>query len=480
MQVQNFSMSNKLRRNDPVLICCVWVTLSALIAMRAWFHFTASPLPDEAYYWLWGQRPGLSYFDHPPLQAWLQAVTQSVFGTSRFALRLPAVFTTSILIACLFWWHRRLGQPHFPTTLAVTFSSPLIFTMTGMVFNDHLMIACLALATIQLFLLYDNPCRIRHLYAAALLIGLAGLAKYNAAVFAIGAFAVIPLTPKLRKLLLNPHLYAAAAVCLLCLMPVFIWNFANDAASFKYNLEDRLGVAPTWPKAAGRAIVFLVAFCFVLSPVAFVAIVAALRKPNQQTGLRTALIVFSFATLFCVLLSYSTFVIYYWNVIAVVALLPFLPLLMKRWAILSHMLYGTGIIAVLLVNHIVRPFAAPADNETAIMYGWPEINMAISRYQADWLITTDYRSAAILAFWQDDPSVDVIAERISQFTLWFDNPAREGMDAIILSSDWFPLTDVVFDRFERVEALVRVPVTKWGRPITTYKIWLGIGYSSPE
>ena len=58
------------RRPLPIAILVIFAAI--LIVDRAVFHLFAGPLPDEAYYWLWGQHPDWSYFDHPPLQAWLQ------------------------------------------------------------------------------------------------------------------------------------------------------------------------------------------------------------------------------------------------------------------------------------------------------------------------------------------------------------------------------------------------------------------------
>ena len=37
--------------------------------MRVLYALFAGPSPDEAYYWLWGQHPGLSYYDHAPFHA---------------------------------------------------------------------------------------------------------------------------------------------------------------------------------------------------------------------------------------------------------------------------------------------------------------------------------------------------------------------------------------------------------------------------
>ena len=43
----------------------------AFLAVKVTFIFTAGPASDEVYYWMWGRIPELSYFDHPPLHAWL-------------------------------------------------------------------------------------------------------------------------------------------------------------------------------------------------------------------------------------------------------------------------------------------------------------------------------------------------------------------------------------------------------------------------
>ncbi len=57
------------------------------------FHFVhlalAGVFMDEAYYWMWGQHPALSYYDHPPLNAWLLGLSSIVLGWNTVALRLP-------------------------------------------------------------------------------------------------------------------------------------------------------------------------------------------------------------------------------------------------------------------------------------------------------------------------------------------------------------------------------------------------------
>lgn len=465
------------------------LAVAALLAMRLWFHLMASPLPDEAYYWLWGRNLDLSYFDHPPLQAWMQAITHAMFGTNLFALRLPALVTSATVFSCLVWWSQRFGAAghYLLITAAVILASPLMFLMTGIVFNDHLLIALLSLATIQLYLLFEGQIRrqlrLRHLYLAAVFIGLAGLTKYNAALFAIGALAMVAATRDLRPLLRNPHLYLAGMVTLACLTPVFLWNANHGGASFQYNLQDRLAHANTLSAYLKRGTSFAVGFGLALSPILLGAILGLYRQNNLPKPMallrQIGLWIFASCSIACLILSYWVSVIYYWNVIAVVALLPLMGAILRPKWLAVHVVFGLLLNGALIFNHTVFPLASLSgrtDAETALMYGWPQISAAIGAENSDVIITTDYRSGAILAFWRDDPNVAVIATRLSQFTLW--RGPRQGQDAIILSSDAFPITGVLSQRFDRIEDLTTVKVMRFGHEVTSYQLHRGIGFGS--
>ena len=46
---------------------------------------------DEAYYRLWSLHPALSYFDHPPLVAWIIAAGRSLVGDTPLGIRFGTV-----------------------------------------------------------------------------------------------------------------------------------------------------------------------------------------------------------------------------------------------------------------------------------------------------------------------------------------------------------------------------------------------------
>jgi len=60
-------------------------------------HFLP-PAEDELYYWSWSQNLSPSYFDHPPMTAWLIRISTFLFGNTILAIRLPAVFVHLLLL----------------------------------------------------------------------------------------------------------------------------------------------------------------------------------------------------------------------------------------------------------------------------------------------------------------------------------------------------------------------------------------------
>jgi 4-amino-4-deoxy-L-arabinose transferase-like glycosyltransferase len=65
-------------------------------------------------------------------------------------------------------------------------------------------------------------------------IGVGGLSKYQIVLFAIGLLIYLLSTPARRKELLHPAPWLGAAVALLVVMPVIIWNIQNDWVSIRF------------------------------------------------------------------------------------------------------------------------------------------------------------------------------------------------------------------------------------------------------
>ncbi len=456
-------------------------------------------MPDEAYYWLWGQNPALSYYDHPPLQAWLVGASSFIFGHSLFALRAPTLLSTGIIIWVVFWWNRRLvPSPDLRAGLVavlVVFSVPTVNVMTSLVFPDHLLLALLVAASVPVARVLDaveadGRVAKRDLYGAALLIGLAGLTKYNAALFGLGIAVMIVIVPRYRVLFRSPHLYFAALLTIAILTPVFLWNAMNGDASFRYNLVDRVTGTDSLPVFLGRVQSFITQTIWGFSPFLVAGIVGVWRRydtaPLWFANWRNpALFTFVVPTLVWIVLAARTPVFAYWNIVAIAAFLPLAAVAMRTRAITAlHLVYGMVAATLWIVNSVFVPLPAllgnPVDKTTALLYGWPKIAARVQTLQratgADFLVTTDYRSGAILAYTTDNPGVDVIESRISQFTLWLADRNREGRNAIVLADKSFPVDSVLQAHFKRIQKLETIGITRYDLPITYYDIYLAEGF----
>src|SRR5215211_6582247 len=80
-----------------------------LLGLKLWFDLAVSPMGDEAYYWMWGQHLSWSYFDHPPLDGWLQGLVAAIFGWSNLSVRLLTWLTLGGTLWILWLWSGRLA-----------------------------------------------------------------------------------------------------------------------------------------------------------------------------------------------------------------------------------------------------------------------------------------------------------------------------------------------------------------------------------
>ncbi|NBX76947.1 MAG: hypothetical protein EBQ92_10370 [Proteobacteria bacterium] len=72
--------------------------LSAVFIAHLFLAHFLPPAEDELYYWSWSQNLSLSYFDHPPMTAWLIRLSTFLFGHNLLAIRLPAVLVHFVLL----------------------------------------------------------------------------------------------------------------------------------------------------------------------------------------------------------------------------------------------------------------------------------------------------------------------------------------------------------------------------------------------
>ena len=71
-----------------------------LALVTLWKFLAASKLGlifDECYYWEWSLHPQASYYDHPPMTAWLIMAGHALFGQTPLAVRFGAILSGILL-----------------------------------------------------------------------------------------------------------------------------------------------------------------------------------------------------------------------------------------------------------------------------------------------------------------------------------------------------------------------------------------------
>lgn len=466
----------------------VWVA-ALLLAGKLVLLTSAGAFMDEAYYWMWGQHPALSYYDHPPLNAWLQGLMGAAFGWNRLALRLGVALALAGDIVVLALLSKKLApehwRQHFGLTLVLFLSAPIFFAVTSVALPDHLLVlgvltAFYFFASFILRWRNEPGASYRDLYLGALFLGVAALAKYNAAFLGLGVGLFVLVSPRYRPLLGKPQLYLAALLSLVVQAPVLLWNLQEGWASFAFILGGRhAGLAASSVGVVG----WLMGVVLFLSPFLLVPIGAFLLRPGGEAG-RLAHAVFALSTLAIFGLSFLTSTLFHWNLVAYLAALPFLVFHFRwRWLYWAQVAYGFAFLGFALVNYAVVPLTdvtAIRDEASAWVYGWEETAAAVAaaraEHRAGFVATPDYTTASLLGFAMGDRDVTSLSPRTDQFDFWFDAAAHAGETAILFADDWRPLGRAVTARFEAVTLLKEIPVSRLGRPLDTHRIYLAKGF----
>lgn len=460
-----------------------------LLAGKLALLVTSGTFMDEAYYWMWGQHPALSYYDHPPLNAWLQGLAGAVFGWNRLGLRIVVALALAGDMFVLYLLARKLApghwRQHFWLTLVLFLATPVFFAVTAVALPDHLLVLGVLAALyffVSFFLAWrDEPgTSYRDLYLGAACLGLAALAKYNAAFLGLGVGLFVVLSPRYRRLLGKPQLYAAAAISVALQAPVLAWNLEQGWASFRFILGGRhAGLSASSVGVIG----WLMGVAIFLSPFLLVPIGSFLLRAGSEAG-RLARMVFLVSTLAIFGISFVTSTLFHWNLVAYLVVLPFLAFSFRwRWLYWAQVAYGVLFMGFTVINYSIVPLTdvtAIRDEATAWVYGWDETAKAVAAAReangAGFVATADYTTAALLGFAMQDRDVTSLSPKTDQFDFWFDPAAHAGENAILLGDDWRPLGSEVTSRFEQVTPIEEITVSRFGKALDTHRIYLGKGF----
>jgi hypothetical protein len=242
---------------------------------------------DEAYHFLYAAHPDLSYYDHPPMLAWIERIGLTVARDPYSPLALRAGF---ILLAAASTWlmWRIAGRWYGPK---VGFLAALALNLTGyyglaagtFALPDGPLLCFWLLTIDRISVAIRQPGRLSPWVWVGAAWGCALLSKYHAVFLPVGTVLFLLLHPPLRKTLLGPGPYVAVGVGLLIFSPVIAWNARNGWVSFLFQGGRAVGGMTPRPDYLATALAAQAGYLF---PWIWIPLVALLIRGlrNWRTG----------------------------------------------------------------------------------------------------------------------------------------------------------------------------------------------------
>ena len=163
-------------------------------------------MPQDAYYYLYGQNLSLSYFDHPGMIGYILRFFTEIFGQSIFVVKFADFVITSLTILSFYklasyFLSKQKLQKAFILLASTIFVSILSFNSTPDV-------PLLLFWTLSLICLYKAIFEEKKLFwiFGGIAMGLAFNSKYTALLLQIGLILFLVFSNKYRKLLISPWL----------------------------------------------------------------------------------------------------------------------------------------------------------------------------------------------------------------------------------------------------------------------------------
>lgn len=473
--------------------------LVAMITLRCWVAAHMDFETDEAYYWLWSRQLALSYFDHPPMVAYLIRLGTWLFGDTLFGVRcmaIMAMIAASVLLyalAVVLFSDRRIGFLSvlwFNVTPHTAFFSVIMYPDTPAIL--FWVLSCLALALVW------RSGRGEWWYLVGIALGLLMLSKYTGVFLLFGIVAWLLVSRDMRFWLKRREPYLALLIALLLFSPVLVWNAEHGWVSFAKQFGRALETSADGGLANLGAFVGIQAafvspliFAFIIAGVA----VAAGRGWQRQqanwlllalTAAPTLLYFFIHALSAEVLAQWPS-AVYPTGIIAAVA--AFAPgaknhghRLVTRYGFAAAPWLGLIFTLAMFAQMTIRPVSTTAARDPLSRFvGWAELaskaQAVAAANHAGYIATDDYGTNATLAFYLRDMPVFQTSEAIRYvFLPPLDQALLARTPGIYVATPPFDEVAQLQKHFDSVKYVATIWRTHDGDPIKSYRVYQLNGY----
>ncbi len=465
-----------------------------LVAVTSLFHlFVIGRIDlsvDEAHYALYGLKLDWSYFDHPPMVGWLQALALA-FSEQEFALRIWPLLLAALSSLLLYRLTRELFPEEGPWVgfvAVLLLQSAVIFQLLSIALVPELPLLLFALLAVLYLHRAVEQGRWGDWLLLGLCFGLAGLSKYTAITLVATALIYLLWQGEWRQLV-SARLWAAVGVALIVILPVLYWNASHDWISFLYQLGHGMPERE-WQGArflrgqAGQLLAY--------SPAIFIFGVLALVAARRELGHPGVRLTVALALPVLLLFGWSSGfeeTLPHWTLLAWAALAPLTARwLVAKWQRLSVRLFaylslGYSLLLTLLIHSQFAfswmPFE-PLEHPLGDLYGWREAaqhGVALRASEEEALLIGNWSMASRIAWYARPVAVKVIDGRYDQFDLWYGG-LQQGEGGLLIVPDLLEGRSAKEDlgKFERCDQLEQLLVPLNDKPVHRFTYYRCEGF----
>ncbi len=422
------------------------------------FYIAYLPLaPDEAYYWYWSKHLDWSYYDHPPMVAYVMALFTALGGDSEFFVRLGGLLCSVLGLVLLYHAGTRL----FPKDSRFSWEVLLILNMT-LLFSA----GCIIQTPDTPMLLFWTAalyCGVRIItegraywwYAWGVALGMGLLSKYTMILAVPCQLSFLLFSRPHRHWLTRREPYVALFIAGIIFSPVLVWNWQHGWLSFAF--QSRQGFSVSEEFVGSKLLEYVGGQAGVITPGIFLGFViytlkgfCKLIREEAPEYLYLALYSWPVLAFFAVSTAVGEVAEANWPAPAYVAGLMLMWAMYRRACerrpvankAFMHVSVGLALVMSIVVHvHLMRPIVplSPGKDVANQFRGWQDLGEAIDKIIATYphdngyfLVAERGPALAEAVYYSKKAHIGIDLTRSERYVFLRDTSRLKGKNALIL------------------------------------------------
>jgi 4-amino-4-deoxy-L-arabinose transferase-like glycosyltransferase len=441
--LNDWTVDSRQEQRWKLLICiCILLT-----CIRFLFTGIMGIMPQDAYYDFYASHLTLSYYDHPPMIAYLLRFFTSIFGKNVFALKFADATVTFLTVIAFYRLARKFGSRDKARIATALLLSTFMVSILSLVSTPD--VPLMLFWTLTVNFLYEAILNRKNMYWiwAGLFTGLSFDSKYTAIFLIIGCFGFLIFSRPYRKLLISRWFFLYLLCVVITILPVIVWNIQHGFASFKFQSEGRVKEGLQFDPVGFAGVIGHQSA--ILLPFLFFSLVYFIYRVCRRYGLRIARIpvdqLFLLSFFIPLFLGFFSISFFYWVKINwmmpayVTGIIWVSRFWNKKW--LRYQLIFSLVVHLIFVTEIIFYIVPIRSDDT--WFGWKTFSGKVEsvrrQYPTAFIFSADdYKTSAVLNFYLPEMvyAKNIVGERALQFDFIGTNlNDLKGRDAIFIDSN---------------------------------------------